>query len=266
MIELLAAAIALLGSAAAGIWDLRTTEVPDEIPALMISFGVFLWYAYALSTGDFLPLFYSLAAGTLVLGLGWVLYTRGQWGGADAFILAGIVYALPVYQGNFLAPTYLLNFLVVSSAYMILYALGLGVLHRRVFGLFLDDLRKNSRMVLLLITGCGIVSLLAARAGIGMLALQLFLSMSLLVIFWRYARVIEHQIFRKRVSPSEVKVGDVLEGMIWRGIAEDELRRLRKEKKYVVVKEGVRFVPAFPLTLLVTLLYGNVFFVMLGLY
>ncbi len=259
MIELIALATALLGSAIAGIWDLLTTEVPDEIPALMISFGVFGWYASALTTGNFLPLFYSLAFGTLILAAGWLLYKKGHWGGADAFILAAIAYVMPVYNGRLLLADYLLNFLAVSSAYMIIYALALGAARREVFGYLAEDIRKNIRMLAIILSAFAVPALFLAYSGYAS-GINMFAAAALITLFWRYAHVIEQKIFRKRIPSSELKAGDVVEDMIWRGITEEEIAKIRKSKKYVVVKEGIRFVPVFSITLLVTVLYGNVFF------
>ncbi|MCS7106355.1 MAG: hypothetical protein NZ942_03500, partial [Candidatus Aenigmarchaeota archaeon] len=60
---------------------------------------------------------------------------------------------------------------------------------------------------------------------------------------------------------SKLKVGDVLaESKLWEGITQKDLIKIKKSgKKYVVIKEGVRFAPAFPLALLFTLYFGDVF-------
>lgn len=42
------------------------------------------------------------------------------------------------------------------------------------------------------------------------------------------------------------------------GITEKQLREIKKSgKRFIVIKEGVRFGPAFPLALLFTLFYGD---------
>jgi len=48
--------------------------------------------------------------------------------------------------------------------------------------------------------------------------------------------------------------------MIWRGLTEKEVRKIRRTKKYVVIKDGIRFVPVFPITLVISILFGNIFF------
>ena len=45
---------------------------------------------------------------------------------------------------------------------------------------------------------------------------------------------------------------------IWEGITEKELKKIKKSgKKFIWIKEGVRFAPAFPLALLFTILVGD---------
>lgn len=247
---------ALLASAAAGIYDLRTTEVPEDIPALMIASGVFYWFIHALALGDFYPLFISLSVGTLLLAASLLLYRKGQWGEADAWILAGIAYMIPLHNGIFMLP-FMLNFFIVGAAYTIVYTIILGLLHRSVFRHFARDMAANARVLILpaaLLIAAAAFSALGAPAEI---LLRFSVMLALLLVFWRYAKVVEARVFRRRISAKNLKVGDVVEGMIWRGLKKEEISEIRRKRRYVVVKEGVRFVPVFPIALAVTLLYGN---------
>jgi len=45
----------------------------------------------------------------------------------------------------------------------------------------------------------------------------------------------------------------------WEGLSKKELEFLQRAKKKVLVKYGIPFVPAFLLTLLATILLGNLF-------
>lgn len=251
--------LAVLLSSIAAFWDLLTTEVPDEIPALMISSGVFFWYIRWLN-GDAAAFVYSLLIGTAILAAGLVLYKSGKWGGADAWILAAIFYMVPVVNNRIFLVDYMYNLLIVSSAYTIVYAIILGLLNRNVFRYFLVDLKANARMISVL--------LMCLAAGFALIYLYSlpppFISITImftfLLFFWRYAQAIEKKVFTKRIPAGNLKVGDVLQSMIWRGLTYEEVRKIRKQKKYVVIKEGMRFVPVFPITLIVTLFYGNVLF------
>jgi len=259
MFEIIAITIAMLGSVIAGFWDLFTTEVPDEILAIMLTSGVVLWYFHALSTGDFLPLFYSLLIGTLVLVLGIVLYKKGHWGGADAFLLASIAFLLPFYNTEIFMSLFMINFLIVSTAYMVIYSIILGFLNRSVFSYFIDDIKNNWKLVLAPTAALGVLFLLAYPY----INCLLFVLFVLIILFWRYALVIESRVFKKRIRSSELKQGDVLEEMIWKGITEEEIRAIKEKKEFVTVKEGVRFTPVFPITFALTLMYGNLMFLFL---
>jgi len=255
--------IAILGSAVAGAWDLKTTEVPDEIPILMVVSGLFIWGISGLRTGNFFPFAVSFFVGTSVLIAGLLLYKAGKWGGADAWILAAIFYLIPLYNNRIFLLDYISNLVWVSAAFTMAYAITLGIRNRHVFGHFLADLKKNAVAFIALPVAAFAVFTLALRGtpiASTFPGTLIFILLFLLVIFWRYARIIETEVFTKKIPASQLKTGDVLEDMVWRGLTYEEVARIRKSKKFVTIKEGMRFVPVFPLTLIVTLLYGNLLF------
>ena len=45
----------------------------------------------------------------------------------------------------------------------------------------------------------------------------------------------------------------------------EEIKEAIRKNKFVVIKESVRFVPAFPIALIVTLLYGNLAYYLIAL-
>ena len=251
---------ALIAASVAGLWDLKTTEVPDEIPAIMIIAGLSFWGLVALFTGDYAPLMSSAGLGTIVLLIGLALYKKGQWGGADAWILAAIFYMIP--NTGFLAG-YILNFFFVSLAYMLVYSAVLGIIHKGTGRLFVRDVRKSWKYVVAipLIFVAAMAAFSAAVSDFSFVVSLPFAGVSLVIllmaVFWRYGVVVEKHIFRRKVNVTDLKKGDVVEGGIWVGLTEAEIRKIRAKKKYVIIKEGVRFVPVFPITLAVTHLFGT---------
>ncbi|HDD46289.1 MAG TPA: hypothetical protein ENG42_02350 [Candidatus Aenigmarchaeota archaeon] len=83
-----------------------------------------------------------------------------------------------------------------------------------------------------------------------------FLSIAAMLFFY-YSKIIDEIVLKKRILTKNLKEGDVLAGSKWRGLNKKEIAKLRKRKKYVWIKEGVRFAPVFPITMLVTLFYGS---------
>ncbi|MFC2143222.1 A24 family peptidase [Candidatus Aenigmatarchaeota archaeon] len=258
---------AIIGSALAGAWDLKTTEVPDEVPYIMTFIGIVYWFFIAIITGNFYTLFISLTVGSVILVAGLILYHTGKWGGADAWILAAIAYMVPMMNGKIFMIDYMMNFLIVSIVYMVIYSISLGI-KNRVFSVYLTELRKRILSVTLIPIAYGIIAfipIILIPGAIRMLPSFLFsfLLIICLVLFWVYTKVIEKHVFTKKISVSKLREGDVLAADIWVGLTASQVKDIQKKKKFVTIKEGIRFVPVFAITLVTTLLWGNLFFVVL---
>lgn len=256
---------ALIGSLAAGIWDLKTTDIPDEITAIMGSFGIFSWFVYALTTGNFAPLTASVVAGSIFLIFGWILYKTGQWGGGDATLMAAIAFMIPLFPGiPLFSISFAINVFVAGAVWNIIYSLAYGVGRQfgimsektDVIGISLNEMRKPYYIFIILISTAFLAVSLAfslhpvikAISGI-----SLFLS-----IFLPYARVVEYRLFRKTIDSKDLREGDVMiSKKIWIGITKEEVDKLRKTGKRYEIKTGVPFGMAFPIALIATLLFGN---------
>ncbi len=263
MIEILI--VIAIGTIIAGIWDLKTTEVPDELAIGLVVIGILYWLANWLLMGDFTSFMFSMLVGSILLGVGLLLYKKGQWGGADAWIMAAVGYSIPFYNGQLFIIPYVMNFMIVSIVYTVLYAGIMGFTNPKTLPLFKKDLKGNARMISIPFIASVIVYLAYLSTNIRhLLPLStVLISIFLVVIFWRYALVIEKHVFRKKISAKKLKVGDVLENMNWIGLTERQVRNLKKTRRQVVIKTGVRFVPVFAITLLLTLLYGNLFLILI---
>jgi Flp pilus assembly protein protease CpaA len=280
MFPLIPLIVAFAGSIYAAIWDLRTTEIPDEIPHAMIIFALLYYGIQSVIESNPWIFLNSVIAGGAIFILGFIMYYAGQWGGGDAKVLAAIIFLLPVSNTVLPFPiTYLLNVFVVGAGYMIIYSFALAIRNRKIFSAFFVDVRKNKAVFAI-----GSVSLFAAFAIINysiftLLAypinyLSIFQNSLIPVVaaialfsIWRFAKAVEEVGFKRKIALSKLKVGDVLiENKIWEGITEKQLKRIKKsEKKFVWIKEGVRFAPTFPLALAFTLIYGDFLFLLLRL-
>jgi Flp pilus assembly protein protease CpaA len=254
---------AFVVSLISGLWDLKTTDIPDELPAVLMSVGILYWLFNA--PLNYQPLIDSLTYGTLFLFAGWVMYKKGQWGGGDAFLLGAILYTVPHYSRGLFAIDYVTNVFIVGAVYIIIYSLGLGLMNRRIFSETKKDIRENWKLVATPIVGFLIFTLFTVLyMGIER-TYPLFYLLFLItggVVFWRYGVTVEEKLFKKQIRGSELKEGDVvLESKVWKGVGKDELKHLR-ERKYLVVKEGVRFGMVFPIAMLVTWVWGNLIWVL----
>ncbi len=251
-------ALAFIGSLIAGIWDLKTSDIPEEIPYFMIALGIFLWYMYSMTIGDFMPLLLSLFFGIVVSLFGWLAYKAGAWGDGDAAILGAIFFMIPSLGFLF---AFVFNFLLVSVVYLVIYSLFLGFRNKNVLSKFVNNLKTKAILFFAyFIVLIGLVGFSFYFNPATTIYLTLIWLVGLLAIFfYSYAKIIEKDVFKKKIPVSKLKPGDVLADFKqWRGISQGEIDELKKSKRYVEIKEGVRFTLVFPITIFITWLLGNV--------
>ncbi len=279
VIQIISVATALLGSSIAAIWDLKTTEVPDQLPYTMIAIALLLFGYQSFVDWSYKPIINSIIPGLAFLAFGFAMYYLGQWGGADALLLSAIGFLLPGFpnysQTMFSYPlTFFLNLFLVGAIYMLLYAVAIAILNKNIFSKFSNDLKASSRLILFGSIGLFILFLSVnqyiSKAFLPLNNLfvssivPLVLTLSLFMI-WRFAKAVENYGFKKKIPVSKLKIGDMLlEEKKLIGITEEQLRKIKRSgKRYVMIKEGVRFAAAFPLALFVTLLYGDAIFLII---
>lgn len=283
ILQLVPFAVALLGSSIAAAWDLRTTEIPDEIPYAMTAVALLFYGVQSFLAGSYWPIINSVMVGSALFGFGFAMYYFGQWGGGDAKLLAAIGFllptasAVPVASGTALGlifpfpVSYLFNVFFVGAVYMLVYAAYLALRNRKIISEFKRDVKASANMLLgfagaLLLLSLGMNLLLYSHFQIQPQISPIFFnSLSITIgtlgifLVWRFARVVENVGLKKRIPVSKLRVGDVLlSSKLWEGITEKELKKIKRSgKRYIRIKEGVRFGPAFPLALLFTIYFGD---------
>jgi prepilin signal peptidase PulO-like enzyme (type II secretory pathway) len=205
------------------------------------------------------------------------MYYFGQWGGGDAKVLSAMGFLLPTVSSRFaeglffpFAMSFFFNVFLIGSVYMVVYAFVLSVLNKKIWDVFLNDLKANSKMILLfnvlvvvflMFFGFVVSRNFESIPLTGMLRFELTLMFSVMGFFllWRFAKTVENVGFKRKIPVDELRVGDVLlESKVWEGVTKERVDEIKKSgKKYVSIKEGVRFAPAFPLALAFTLFVGD---------
>jgi prepilin signal peptidase PulO-like enzyme (type II secretory pathway) len=286
MLHLIAFAAALVGSSVAAAWDLRTTEIPDPIPYAMIAIALIIYGYQSIAAWDYIPLVNSIAVGAVLFGFGFLLYYFGQWGGGDVKLLSAIGFLLPnidavypifpeLYLWFPFPMSYLFNVFFVGAIYMLTYAFGLALLNRKIFREFNREVKASAKLIIASSVTLFIVFVFInwyfakdlRLPSIGSAWDSFILVNSLvplgvtvgLFLVWKFVRAVESVAFKKRIPVKKLRAGDVLlDSKVWDGITERQLKRIqRSNKRYVWIKEGVRFAPAFPLALLFTVYFGD---------
>ncbi|MDT7858447.1 MAG: A24 family peptidase [Candidatus Aenigmarchaeota archaeon] len=275
MLEIVLLTIALLGTLIASYYDLKTTEIPDWLPIVMIIAGIAINFANYLLTKNPDYILLSFFNGIIFTLIGFSMYLAGQWGAGDAFLLIAVGFLIPK---NFLIRsdfpfvfTYLTNLFFLGSIYMILYSLFYAVKNEKIIKEFLMQLRRFSFSILILFILFILASLifyyflfhdLNIRVPILVSSISTFL-----IIIFIFSKVVEKSFIRK-IPVSKLKVGDVLlENKRWEGITKEEIERIKKSgRKYVYIKSGICFAPSFFIALVFTMLFGNSVFLLINLF
>jgi len=271
MFELLLIAIALVGSLAAGIYDLKTSNIPDSLCIAMIIAGLVIHSVYGFLTGDFNNLINSLMFGGLFLAFSLAMYFTGQWGGGDGELLIAIGVLLPnltIVNTYFpFAISFFINSFFIGAAYSLIYSI---ILVYRNDGISKSFFKSINQPPLIMVLLALILLSFASFFYLKFLSVIFFLSF-VMVIFWKFAKSIDKG-FYKRIPVSKLKVDDMLGEDIpklklykrlIKGLTKEQVQKIKKNKKYVIVKEGIRYGLTFPLALIFTLLFGDVFLLLI---
>jgi len=270
MLELLLIAISLVGSFAAGLYDLKTTNIPDKLCILMIILGLITHIFTGVLTSDFSYFIDSLIYGGLFLGFGLLMYLTGQWGGGDGELLVALGVLLPrvsIIKTYFpFALSFFINSFFIGAFWSIMFSFYFLYRNKRtnLTKQFVDDFKKPLTLFIALIPL--IISIVTLN--FNMLISLLLLLLSVLFVFYKFSKLIE-QSFYIRIPVSKLKVDDMLGEDVpklnlykkyIKGLTKNQVAKIQRFKKYVVIREGIRYGIVFPLSLLFTLLFGDFFF------
>lgn len=286
MLWLIAVVAAFVGTTVAAAFDLKTTEIPDQIPYIMIAAGLIIAAANSYLQWNYWPLALSIIVGACLTGFGFLMYYFGQWGGGDVKILAAVGCLLPELPMGF-APqywlglpfplSYLFNVFFIGTGYMLLYAVVVALRNKKIIAEFFKQMKSSGKIMVIGVPALFVIffainSYLANLFGLRD-SLEIVLTNSLLplaatmflFVIWKFSKAVEDVGFKKKIPISKLRVGDILfESRELEGITTEQLKKIKKSgKKFVTIKEGVRFAPAFTLALLFTLYYGDSVFMLI---
>jgi len=264
MFGLLRLAIALVGTLAAGAWDLKTTDVPDKLVFLMIAAGLALGAAEGVMTGDWSVLVWSLGAALAFSAFSLVMYYAGAWGAGDGALLVAVGSLLPYWpfaNAMDFVPFPLAYFvsvfavgLVYSSAYLAVTTLR----DRKASAAFRREFSKIS------VTYVPVAVLLLLFVPMLPALFSFVFALVLLAAPPLYALSnASDEFFYRRIPSSRLRPGDMIGEDLprlnvykrrIRGLTSEEISAIRRLKRSVRVRSGVRYGIVFFLALLSLLL------------
>lgn len=266
----------------ASISDLKTREVPNWLNYSLIIIALITKLIHSIITKEFTILYYSLMGFSIFFIISLILYYTKQWGGGDAKLLMGIGAIIPTYPNfllNYLNPNLSLNFLlilfvnilIVGAVYGLIWSLALSIINFKKVKSEIKKVKVNLIYKIIYATMFILILYLMFITKEVLIVLLLILIIILPIIFY-LIKATEKVCMFKTIPIEKLTEGDwITEDIIINnkkvysskspGIELHQIKELLKsEIKKVTIKEGIPFIPSFLVAIIITLIFGNLFF------
>lgn len=256
--------LAIVWMIAASVQDLKEREVANWLNFSLIIFALGFRFFWSLFEADGFGFFYQGLIGFgIFLVIGNLFYYAHLFAGGDAKLMIALGSVLPFSSDLGINVRifmwFLLIFLFAGAAYGFIWSASLAIKYSKGFKKEFGRLfGKNKKMVY------GILVFGLVLMVLGFVE-QLFLIFGIFVFvlpyFYIYAKAVDECCMIKKV-----KVGDLVEGdwlyrdvkvgtkvikAKWDGLNKKQIGLLRKNKKDVLVRQGIAFVPVFLIAFLI---------------
>ena len=261
-------AIVAIWSVVAAVQDVRRSEVSNwlnySLLAIVLAYRAF----YAVFNSDVMFFVYGILGFFIFFILGYVFYYTRAFGGGDVKLLYGIGAALPFGSlSDVLSVSFVFVFVLLFIG--VLYSLGYSafLLRSRWKG-FRESFsshwkRHRFAAVLSILVGIAIL-VFSLYYRVGMIGGFMFLILVVFPILFIYIKAVDDNMTRV-VNWRNLQEGDWLEKGVKLGkrvikksvygLDLEEIALLRKAKKNVLIKQGVKFVPAILLTWIIMVFF-----------
>ncbi len=275
MWDLILIIIALIVLLIASYSDLRSREVPDWLSYSLIFGALGIRLIFSLTTFDWSILLNGAIGLAVCVALAYLFYYSGQWGGGDSKLLMGMGAVIgiqwPLSNVSLNLLWFFLALLFLGSIYGLLWMGGISIIKRKNFVPLWKNKQDKQRGLFIFALVCSLLLL-----GLVFLSPALwFFSLLPIGLYYLFSFVsaVEDSCFYNKVCPEKLVEGDWLGEAVKIGDktivvrktleAEDvtHLKNLFREGKlkWVIIKEGVPFVPSFLFAYLALTFGGKAF-------
>jgi Flp pilus assembly protein protease CpaA len=270
MFEIILLVLAFVVLIIASFNDLKTREVPDYLSYSLLVIAIILRLLWFISERNINIIIWAPIAFSVLFLFSYLMYRAGQWGGGDVKVMMGLSVLLAWFPWESTFPFFVdffLNSLIVGAFYGLIAVCVIGLLN---WGKLKKQLLTVDYIILPAIA-------IAVAIIFNVLPLVFAMLASLLVVavgMFRYFKIIEANFLHKDIDVEELTEGDWLlhdvklsgKNVVKKrevGLLTQDLKKLRLLKKNgllkkVSIKVGIPFVPAFLMSLVITLAFGNV--------
>lgn len=279
--------LALVWVIIATITDLKKREVPDWLSFSLIAIALFSRLLFSFIEKDYSFFLWGVIWFVAFFILANLFYYTKIFAGGDAKLMMGLgaIFAEPPQisgldeSGFFPFPiTFILNLFLMGAVYGLIFTLSIAIKHRKSFVKKFKERMKNqkNKISIYLFIIAVIVTIFIGIFQNQSYFFFLAMGIGILGLLIQIVKVTEEVGMIATVSADKLTEGDWLVSSIkvgnkiikpkWEGLSKKEIFMLQKLKKRVIVKYGIPFVPAFLLALLVSILFGNMFEILLRLF
>lgn len=277
--DILLIVIVLVALIIASVSDIKTSEVPDYASYSLVASALGIRLIYSVLSSDWRYFLYGLIGFGAMFAVGAGLYYTKQWGGGDAKLLMGLGAAFatsPFYISEkipFLL-SLLANLFIVGAVYGLIWSSIIIITHwNESFSEWKGSLKKRKKLHLLVVGFVCILAITSFFMAIFLRAAMIASAVFLAVYFYLYffVKAAEKVGMHKRIKVSQLTEGDwVAEVIKVRGkvicspkdigLEKEQIAALLRAKvKSVLIKQGIRFVPAILIGVIISLIAGNIF-------
>ena len=256
----------------ASIQDLRTSEISDWINYGFVIFALGFRLFFAIFQGEMNFFYQGLIGFGIFFLLGNLFYYSRMFAGGDAKLFMGLGAVLPL-NFNFLKNTeiffsFILILLLVGFIYSLIFSLYFGIKNfKNLRKEFVNQLKKNKKINFVVLFFALIFLILGFYfTGLSGLAIFLFFFFYLYI----YLKSVDEACMIKKVKTKDlmegdwlyedVKVGNKLLKKSWDGLSEKDIAMLKKNKKFILIRTGIRFAPVFLISYLFLFIFNLEFF------
>jgi len=283
MLTIILSIIILIWLAIALIIDLKIREIPDWLTYSLGILAIITYSILSIESKSFKPIISSIVSGIIFTAISFALYYTRQWGGGDVKLFISLGLALPFYPLDLLSyfsPNLnlyfplivIINTLIAAMLYSIFALIFLIIKHWKAFK---EEIKTNNQKYLKLICISLAVIIFIASFFLEYLQSLYSIALAVLILITPYlissTRAIEKTAMIKHTSV-EKSLGEWLaEDIIIKGkiilskhhpeITSNDIKLLKHHHiDKIKIKIGIPFAPVFLLAVILTLILGNILF------
>jgi Flp pilus assembly protein protease CpaA len=244
--------------------DLKKREIANWLNFSLVIFALVFRFFYSLfGDGGFMFFYQGVLGFAAFLVMGNLLYYGKVFAGGDAKLMIALGAVVPfseIFSVNInSALAFFLIFLVVGAFYGVILGMILGIRNRKIFIREFSRQLKKKKRVFYISTIAAIILILLAFFQNLFLYLGILIFMSPYVYF--SAKSIDEACMIKKVRTKlltegdwlykDVKIGKKLIEAKWSGLSKEEIVFLKKNKKDILIRQGIPFSPVFLISYLI---------------